>query len=157
MSVLSRTTILQQLDRLEHLRNPNSPAAQQRLFRRYVVRGDAELRPMSHTQIEHLPIEVKVRDISRDGIGFLCEQALPTNSTWELNLLEGGYLTAVQPIVVRHTQPVSDQLYLVGGQFIAATNMMLSLGVDPSRLRDDEARGASAEDIDSFLPPSEVA
>ncbi len=156
MSVLSRSNTLQQLDRLEHQRDPNGPAARQRLFRRYVVRGDAELRPMAHTQIEHKPIEVKVRDISRGGIGFLCEQPLPENSTWELNLLEGGYSTAVQPIVIRYAQPVSDQLFLIGGQFIAATNILLSLGVEPSRLRDDEACGASA-DIDTFLPPSEVA
>lgn len=156
MSTIPRDSILKQLNRLEELRDPNSPAAKQRLFRRYVARGDAELRPMSHSQIEHKPVAVKVRDVSRGGIGFLVEQALPENSTWELVMLESGYATATQPIVIRHCQSVAEQLYLVGGQFIAGTALMLSLGVDPSCLRDDESRGASA-DIDSFLPPSEVA
>jgi hypothetical protein len=156
MSTMPRDSILKQLDRLEELRDPNSPAAKQRLFHRYVARGDAELRPMSRSQIDHKPVTVKVRDVSRGGIGFLAEQPLPENSTWELVMLENSYATASQPIVIRHCQPVADQLYLVGGQFIAATALMISLGIAPSRLRDDESRGASS-DIDSFLPPSEVA
>lgn len=156
MSIMPRDSVLKQLDRLEELRDPVGPRSKQRLFRRYVARGDAELRPMSHTQIDHAAIEVKVRDVSRGGIGFLTEQPLPENSTWELALLECGYATATQPIVIRHCQPVADRLYLIGGQFIAATALMLSLGIEPSRLRDDESRGASS-DVDSFLPPSEVA
>ncbi len=148
-----------ELDRLESMRQTSPEVVSQRLFNRYVVRGDAELWPITRTQINHEPIEIKLRDVARGGVGFVADRPLRQGSTWELNLLHSGLVTATQPIVVRYCQEVGQELFLVGAQFIASSGLLAAMGVDPATLRSDEVQkqSDSGDDEEQFLSPSEVA
>ena len=73
MSTMRPRSLLDELDKLESLREPEK--AGQRQFRRFVVRGEAELHPMNRNRLDPTPLTIQLRDISRGGVGFLCDQA----------------------------------------------------------------------------------
>lgn len=150
-------SLLAELNRLESLRDP-AKSGQQRQFKRFPVRGDAELHPMSRSRLDRQPLEVQLRDLGRGGVGFICHQPLPTGSSWRIAFLQHGYVVGEQAVLIRHCHAVSDGLYLVGGQFIADTGLLTILGLDPGAVLDGD--GADTPDeppVAGFLPPSEVA
>ena len=68
MTTTRPRALLGELDRLETLRDPAQ--AGQRQFHRFVIRGEAELHPMSRNQLDPTPLQIQLRDVSRGGIGF---------------------------------------------------------------------------------------
>lgn len=139
--------------------NDNHP----RLFRRYVVRGDAMLHPMNRSRLDATPLDIKLRDVSRGGIGFICDQPIGMHTTWRLEVLIGGYAVGAQALIVRHVEEVSAGMYLIGATFVLDTAILALLGVEPTLLEDAEdiagPRLASdeASDDDDFVAPAEVA
>lgn len=150
--------LLSELDRLESLRDTSRDG--QRQFKRFVIRGDAELHPMGRNRMDTTPIEVKLRDIGRGGVGFICSTPLPTNSSWRAMFVQNGYVVGEQAAVVRHCREVSDGVFLIGTQFVANSGLLTLLGVPAGAVDDtDEVsvnnnRPATDED---FVPPAEVA
>jgi PilZ domain-containing protein len=70
---------------------------------------------------EHTPgasVTVTVRDLSRDGIGFLHHGRVPTNTIFTIRLpaMEDGDLVAVYK--VKHCQLLEEGLYRIGGALI---------------------------------------
>lgn len=153
-------TLLAELNRLETLRNPGKAGDQQRQFNRFVVRGDAELHPMSRSRLDRSPIEIKIRDVGRGGLGFICHERVEPGSNWRVHFLQHGYVVGQQALIVRHCRPVSEGLYLVGSQFVADTGLLTTLGVDPGAILDGDSLEEQPGNDDTaigFLPPSEVA
>ena len=146
--------LLQELDRLEKLRDPGRNG--QRQFRRFVVRGEAELQPMSRSWLDPTPIAIQLRDVGRGGAGFLAPQVLAPGSCWRMNVLNHGYVVGQQGIVVRHCREISSSLYLIGGMFIADTGFLTLLGVPPGALQDGDAPAEVTESC-SFVSPDEAA
>lgn len=148
--------LLDDLAELEHLRDPGKSKGL-RQYRRFVVRADAELHPMDPSELNRLPIEVKLRDISRGGVGFVCNTKLPTRSVWRLVMLNRGFAVGEMAVVIRHSRPVRDNIYLLGGQFGAGTGMMVIAGIDPQAIihSDADADAPDAEPGD-FVDPQHV-
>jgi len=146
--------LLDELDRLEDLRNPSHAAGAQRQFARFVVRGDAELHPMNRSKLDATPVEVKLRDIGRGGFGFIAEQPIEPGTSWRCCFLDRGFVVGEQACIVRHCRRVSDHLYLAGAQIVMPSGILVSLGVDPAQL-DDEVADIKCDD-DSFMPPTDL-
>lgn len=152
MPLTGPKALLAALSKLENLRDPSAPEGK-RQFQRFVVRGDAELVSVDHTNTKPVVVPVQIRDIGLGGIGFVSQIPLDVGSVWRVNFLQHGHVIGTQPILVRHSRPVRDALYLIGGQFVVETGLLCLLGVDPSAIRG----GARADDNSNFVPPSEVA
>jgi len=149
--------VLAELTRLEARRQQNIDA-KQRQFKRYVVRGEAELVPGEPADVDRKPVEVHLRDISRGGLGFVCDRKIPVNSNWHVVFFHQGLQVARQPVVIRHCQSVNNGLYLVGALFCIEAGLLSILGVDTKDLhgRMDIGRDEPT-DAGNFLAPSEVA
>lgn len=147
-------SILNALSRLEGLRDPAS-AARKRQFRRFVIRGDAELVDISDARMDRPPLRVQLRDVGWGGLGFICTRPLAANSMWRMNFLSHEYQIGTQTILVRHSAPVEQGIYLIGGQFCLDPGMLCLLGVDPSLI---SAGGMTNDDGSiAFQAPGEVA
>jgi len=157
MSTTRPHALLGELDRLESLRDPERQGL--RSFRRYVIRGDAELHPMNRNRLDPTPIEIKMRDISRGGMGFICSQPLPERSSWRLCFLQHGYVIGEQGVVVRHCRQVGEGMYLIGGQFVIDSGLLVNLGVPRGALQDQDITAPEEGDAEdeNFVPPGEVA
>lgn len=156
MSTNRAKTLLDDLAELERLRDP-AKSRGLRQYRRFVVRTDAELHPMDPTHIDRMPIEVKLRDISRGGAGFVCSRNLAFRSVWRLVILHRGYAVSEMAVVIRHGRDIRDGVYLMGGQFGAETGAMVIAGVDPLAITTTDA-DADAEDVvgGRFVDPDHV-
>jgi len=151
-------SLLNELDRLERVQESSKQTKSQRQFRRFTIRGDAELHPINHSTLDATPIEVKLRNVGRGGIGFLCAQPVPIGSTWRMVLTNQGYKIGEQAVIVRFMRPVENNVYLFGGQFVIDTGLMIMLGVDIRSIMDDVENGSDQEDPSiGFIPPGEVA
>lgn len=150
-------TVLEELNRLETVRQQNVNA-KQRQFTRYVVRGEAEIVSSEPMNVNHTPLEVHLRDVSRGGVGFISTKELPINSSWHIIFFHHGMEIHRQPVVVRHCQAVGNGLYLVGSLFCVEAGLLAVLGVDTKDLHGHADVGRDEPtDNASFLPPSEVA
>jgi len=155
MTTTRPRSLLDELDRLESLRDPDQ--AGQRQFHRFIVRGEVQLHPMSRNRLDPTPINVQLRDLSHGGMGFLSPEPLHRSSTWRACFLEHGYVIGEQALMIRHCREVGTSLYLVGGQFIMETGLMIMLGVSPGDLKaahaeiEDETRHQA-----DYLPPGDV-
>lgn len=154
MSTSRPHVLLGELDRLESLRDPGRQGL--RTFRRFVIRGDAELHPMNRNRLDPTPIEIKLRDLSRGGLGFICSQPLPERSSWRVTFLQHGYVVGMQALMIRHSRQVSDGVYLVGGQFVIDSGLMITLGIPRSAMEESSAIGPDEADSEEFLSPGEV-
>lgn len=154
MSTGATLDVLGELNRLEALRDPQRQGNRQ--FRRYAIRGDAELHPAEGSRVDRTPIDVKLRDIGRGGLGFVCEQPLAPGSVWRCCFLVRDQCFAQQSLVVRHCREVRDGLYLVGGQFCIDPGVMIALGVDPHDLATDDNHQQTGENGDHFMSPGDV-
>ena len=155
MSTPDLDALLEQLNQLENIRDPLRSMSAKRQFQRFVIRAEAELRPIGGRRLDLAPLPVQVRDISRGGIGFLCSQPLETGSNWRVCFFNRGFLMGQQAVVVRHCCEIGGGVYLCGGVFVIDDGLLVQLGVDPAELV-----GNASEDSDDngeFLPPAEVA
>ncbi|MFW6033272.1 MAG: PilZ domain-containing protein [Phycisphaeraceae bacterium] len=148
---MSRNQPLDLLGELQEIENAQEPARQgQRCFRRFHVRGTAEMRPIDTCRLDRSPVEVQLRDVSRGGVGFVSAQTLPVGSTWRICFLYRGYIIGHQPVLVRHCRRMEGGAYLVGGQFCLDTVMFPVLGIDPGEVEEGDHR---SDDMASFVPP----
>ncbi|MFA9478676.1 hypothetical protein ACERK3_10245 [Phycisphaerales bacterium AB-hyl4] len=144
--------LLEELKRLETLRSPKSDG--QRRHQRFLLRTDAELHPMSPQQLDRTPLDIKLRDISRCGMGFISQTPLPQGSTWRACFMQRGHVVGQQGLLVRHCRNVGDGLYLIGGQFCIDTGLLVTLGVEPNRVYEGDAH--YGDEDDAFIPPGDV-
>lgn len=154
MSTTRPHVLLGELDRLESLRDPGRQGL--RSFHRFVARGDAELHPMNRNRLDPTPIEIKLRDISRGGLGFICSHPLPAQSFWRVCFLQHGYVVGEQAVVIRHCRQVSEGVYLIGGQFVMDAGLMITLGVPRSAMEEDGAVISEETEGEAFVSPGEV-
>jgi len=150
MPEIDPNDLLEDLAVLEGLREP-SPGAPRRQFRRFMVRADAELHPMDGARLDMAPIQVRLRDVSRGGVGFISAIPLEQGSAWRIQFLERGYPIDTMGLLIRHCRQVCPDVYLGGGQFCAQTGLLIRLGLNPLALDDDQ----DAEQ-DSFLSPGDL-
>lgn len=165
MSQSAAQSLLQELTRLESLRDPKVTKTQ-RQFDRYVIRSDAELHPMDLAVQTKAPVPILLRDLSRGGIGFVCSQPLEPNSTWHVSFIKDGYSIGCQGLVVRHCRLIKESTYLAGTQFCVSSGLLAQLGVKPSALRDKEEQFVDHgtpkvaedpfDDQANFLPPEDL-
>jgi len=141
-------SLLKELNALENLRD-NDVAAQRRQFKRFVIRGDAQLAEMSRVSSQSAPISVMLRDLSRGGVGFISDKPIDSGSYWTLRLMHQGYAVAETAVTVRHGRMIKEGVYLVGSQICMSHGMMVLMGVDPMET-DNSQDGAS------FLAPNEA-
>jgi hypothetical protein len=146
-------SLLDELTKLENLRNPQSQA-KRRQFQRYVVRGDAELVNMDRVEINEPHIHVMLRDISRCGMGFLTDSEIEVGSTWRLRLMQRRYVIADAPVVVRHRRAVNS-VYLVGAQICCDNGLLFLMGVDPVAVREGDSPTVTSASA-AFLAPDDV-
>lgn len=147
MSASEPMDLLGELNRLENLRDQNRSG--QRQFPRYFVRDDAELHPIDASRIDRTPVEIKLRDISRGGIGFICQQNLPVDSNWRVAFIQRRHVVAQQAVTIRHCREVRPSVFLVGAQVCFDAGLLITLGLDPDSI-DAEA------DADSFVAPDDL-
>lgn len=149
---------LDTLDRLETLRDPAKSSPENRAFKRFVIRADAELHPMSRSTLDSTPVEIRLRDISRIGLGFVADQPLKIGTYWRCCFLERGYAVGEVACQVRHTQKAGDHCYLIGAQIVLPTGLMHQLGVNAADLSlTPPPRDAPAQPLDeTYLQPHEV-
>lgn len=145
--------IVRELAELERCRLSLFPGRCQRQFDRHVIRGEATLTAVEDSSQEGVTIEAHLRDVSRGGLGLVCERPLETGSRWRIEFKQNGYSIAEQTIEVRHCREVRSNLYLCGSQFIASAGLLTLLGVSASELLAESEENEPEE----FLPPGEVA
>ncbi|WP_428386953.1 hypothetical protein [Mucisphaera sp.] len=124
--------IINALEKLEA--NQGDHVFSRRSFQRVVLRGDAHLLPNCRVHTNPNPMEIKYRDISRGGLGFITTHKLESGSDWRVILFHNGYAVCKQGLIIRHQQEVQDGLYLTGGQFVIHSGLLSILGVDPTGL-----------------------
>ncbi|MAX23659.1 MAG: hypothetical protein CMJ19_04060 [Phycisphaeraceae bacterium] len=148
--------LLDELNRLEDLRNP-ARCEGKRQFQRFVVRADAELIRMDRSHTNESPIPIMLRDIGRGGIGFVCTDQLESDSLWQISFLQHGFVIGHMGLIVRHSRTISDDVYLIGGQFCSDSGLLYQLGVNPSMVAETTA-DAPAELLDetTFVDPGEM-
>jgi hypothetical protein len=149
MSVPHPKQLLEELNKLESLRDPKK--AGNRQFRRFPVRREAEIHPVSRSRLDATPILIHVRDVSRGGIGFVTQTCPEVNSTWRVCFLSHGYVIGGQAALIRHSRTIGEGIYLVGGQFVLDSGLMTLLDIDPAHIHDSEATGES-----DFVPPGDA-
>ncbi|MEM6756385.1 MAG: hypothetical protein AAF586_04395 [Planctomycetota bacterium] len=148
------SSLLDELDRLESLRAPEKTELCKRHFARFVVRGDAELQPMTRSKLDATPIEIKLRDIGRGGFGFIAEQPLEPGTPWRCAFLDRGYAVGEVACVIRHCDRIGGRLYLAGAQIVVPTGLLATLGVDPARIDEPPAGPTDAGDL-GFVEPDD--
>ena len=156
MATIHPRQLLGKLDRLESLRSPVHNGHDQRRSRRFTIRGEAELRPMSRNSLNPMPVEVKLRDVGPGGIGFICDRPLQADSTWQISFMLQGFQIAEQAVVIRHCRELDEDLYLIGAQVILPTGLLVGLGVDPGELSDGSCDGEYDCESGQFVTPGEV-
>lgn len=152
MSLSETQALLEELTRQETLRDGSREQGQRR-FQRFVVRADAELMPMDRSSTDVQVVPVLVRDLGRGGVGFVCEQPLPTGSTWHIAFIKDGYVLGTQSLIIRHCRHIRETTWLVGGQFCIDSGLMALLGVRRSVLNDScsSLPGVSEIEASDFL------
>ncbi|MEQ9455104.1 MAG: PilZ domain-containing protein [Phycisphaeraceae bacterium] len=147
MSIASSKDVLEALEKLENLRDPQH--LPRRAFQRFLVRGDAHLLPMDRPHVRNNPspeaIEIKLRDISRGGLGFVTTQKIEPGSTWRIVFYHEGFAIGEQAGVIRYSREIQPELYLSGAAFIISNGILSMLGVDLTHIDD-------ADDTDFNIP-----
>ncbi|MBI1335434.1 MAG: hypothetical protein GC164_00555 [Phycisphaera sp.] len=149
--------LLDALTKAESLRDPKKVEGK-RQYRRFVVRGEAELSPMDHNRLDQLPRAVMIRDVGRAGLGFISPEPIERNSTWRVHFISHGSVIGQQAIIVRHCSKIEEGVYLIGSQFCAETGLLCLLGVPHSEIAMGDESAVPTEDASAaFLAPGEVA
>ncbi len=126
---------------------------QQRCFERFEVRGDATLEPIEKGHVESPCIRVQLRDISRGGIGFISNQFIDPGTVWRVRFEYQSELIGTQPAVVRYCRLTSENMYIVGGQFVVEPAMMMLQGVPEQHLGKDIVDRQDTLDTADFVAP----
>ncbi|MEM0913508.1 MAG: hypothetical protein AAGK09_02750 [Planctomycetota bacterium] len=128
------SSLLDELDRLESRRAPDLLDVCNRQFARFATRGDAELHPMTRSKLDATPIEIKLRDIGRGGLGFIVEQFIEPGTPWRCVFLDSGYAVGEIACVIRHCDRIDGRVHLAGAQIVVPTGLLVMLGADPAQI-----------------------
>lgn len=124
----------------------------QRRFKRFAIRGDARLEPMDENALDE-PMTVLLRDISRGGVGFLCDRSLEPQTSWRLRFENRGNIVGAQPVIIRFSRLIQRNLYIAGGQFVLEPYLLSLAGVPESQLKQEEMARHDDHDTSDFLSP----
>ncbi len=139
------------LSMLEERRQEPTEGTQRR-FKRFPVRGDARLEPVEPESLDR-GCTVLLRDISRGGIGFLCDHAIEPGALFRVQFQADGHEYGAVPITVCFCRLVQDDLYMVGGQFIVEPYIMSMMGVSPAELAGESLGRFDPLDVSDFIDP----
>jgi PilZ domain len=153
MAISDPRTLLAALSKLESIRDP-SAGKNLRQYVRFVVRGEAELQPLERDRLDQRPVSALMRDLSRGGLGFVCQEELPVGSLWRAGFMHQDHVVTQQAMIIRHGRRVQENLFLYGGQFVLDTATMVLQGIEPSKIRDGDQ--TQRNEPNSFVSPSEV-
>lgn len=134
--------VVRELHRLESMRDPliEESGRSNRQVRRYPVREEAEVFPMSRHRLNDHGIGVHLRDIGRGGVGFLSDRPIASGQDYRIVFHRDGYAVGSAAINVRYSKPVRSGVHLIGATFAAGAGLLTSLGVQPAEL-EAEYRG----------------
>ena len=149
--------LLEELNRLEHVRITQDEYPGNRHFERHIIRGEAELHPMNRSKLDPTPIEIQLRDVGRGGLGFISQEDLSLGSTWRICFTKRGFVVGQQAIIVKYSHRVSSGVYLIGSRFIIDTGLLTLLGVNPATIDKEDSEIIETNEDISFLPPADVA
>lgn len=153
MAVSNPHRLLDELVKLESLRDPKLEGGS-RVYRRFVIRGEAEAVRLDRNAMDSSPQPILLRDVGRGGLGFVTQSPMEVYSTWRVGFVQTGYVYAQQAMIVRHCRMIRPDLYLVGAQFCIESGLLCLLGVDPADIADGD-RPISEQS--RYIPPAEVA
>lgn len=156
MTLTDPNALIGQLQSAEYW-SQESPVDTNRAYRRFDVRGDATIQRMEAGHLDQPTLSIQLRDISRGGIGFVCEQFIEPGTAWRVGFEYRGHVVGYQPIVVKFCRLVQHGLYLSGGQFTVEPAMMTLLEVDEQELQEDIRDRRNPLDTAEFVPPEKVA
>ena len=143
------------LDQMEYWRQePSDP--QQRNYKRHSVRGDVRIEPLEGDAPVAFDAFCMLRDISRDGLGFVCYQPLPLGSQWRLWFTIRGHNMCAQPVVIRYCKAVQTGVFLVGTQFIIEPWVLCALGVADDDLADEYDIESEDDAFSEFVAPENL-
>ncbi|MEO0965725.1 MAG: PilZ domain-containing protein [Planctomycetota bacterium] len=126
-------TVIQEIEKLESLQQTNPNEASRR-FVRFIIRGDAELRPAGPNRSDTEPLKISLRDVSRGGLGFLAERPIEVGTFWRCGFGDDGLSVGEMSCIVRRCRPVGPNLFLVGADIVVPIGLLMSLGVSPGCL-----------------------
>ena len=129
------------------------PADKQRAFERFEVRGDATLEPIETGHVETPCVRAQLRDISRGGLGFICDRFIEPGTVWRVRFEYQSELVGTQPMVIRFCRLAQNHMYLAGGQFVVEPAMLVLLGVGEQSLTKDIVDRQNPLDTADFLAP----
>ena len=129
------------------------PADKKRAFERFDVRGDATLEPIETGHVETPNVRVQLRDISRGGLGFVCDRFIEPGTVWRVRFEYQSELVGTQPLVVRFCRMTENGMYLAGGQFVLEPAVMVLLGVGEQNLTRDIVDRQNPLDTADFVAP----
>jgi len=98
-----------------------------RRFTRYPVRAEGYLRPASEAPSSWQMVHVL--DISRGGVGVLCDSTITPGTMWTFELRCENLILSTFSAFCRHTRSINNDAYLVGLQFGLDAAPLLALGV----------------------------
>ena len=113
---------------VSHLKGGRDGLNNKRREPRVGMRNRVNLTPLKGmTNRPDRPARVAVRDLSRDGIGFLLTRRIPLKSMFSIELpaLDEGAMTATYRVT--HCEPLEEGLYRIGGTLINVCEAPASL------------------------------
>ena len=130
------------------------PAAKQRRFARFPVRGEARLWPGEAGKTPGMVPTVHVRDVSRGGVGVLTDQPTVPGQFWQVQLGTGKTAVATRPGFARYCLEVMPGAYLVGIAFGIEAGILLSLGVPANDLAERDEVEDTHDVRGDFVDPA---
>jgi len=156
MTLARPTRLVEVLEQLESEAD-HGIGAQQRRFRRFSVRAQAQLESVHSWSDAPERVSAMVRNISRGGVGFVAERSMPLGSVWRMAFERKGRQVGSQLIVVLYCRQIHEGTYMIGGQFIVEPALMLMLGVEDAALNDDIRIGDVPDrEAADFSPPEAI-
>ena len=116
--------LLTHLDDLEGLRSARTD--HKRRFKRFVIRGEAELHPIGASELDRTPIDIKLRDIGCGGLGFVASQPLEIGSFWRAHFLLRSYTIGLDDEPRRRCHRITGSARTRCGQFCRTKRFHLS-------------------------------
>jgi hypothetical protein len=132
--------------------------SERRRFRRFVIRGEARLEPLSSHSLGD-PHIVLLRDISYAGLGFLTDRHLSPETMWRLRFHHASHGTVFgsQPVVIRYCRSIQSNLYMVGAEAVMEPYLLSLLGVDDAELRDETSGPDPEQEAAEYRSPDALA
>lgn len=133
--------------------NDYNANTEHRAFERHVIRGEGRLTPLNEHELHAGPIGVMLHDICRSGVLFEADRPLEPGSTWRLNFVQRGHVIDSQPVTVRRCAECGGGVFRIGASFIVEPRVLHALGVNPTRLFNDDLRFDDVSESFAFVAP----